>query len=380
MSGRSARINMHPPLRRENVLICRWLSMPLRWSPPVLVAGKLGCVLIEHRGVVPEIDPSAYVAPTAVVCGAVRIGPGARILFGAVLTAEDGQVSVGARSVVMENAVLRGRAGHPVVVGDDVLVGPHAHVNGARVGDGCFLATGAALFPGCVAGAGSEVRIHGVVQVNTVLPPGTTVPIGWVAVGDPARIFPPGQHEQIWEIQESLDFPGTVYGVTGDTPAAERMSRQSAWFAAHRPSQGRPAGQGTDDAARRRGVHRAGDARRDRRHQPVRKRRKLASWAGLTPTVRGSDLTLRHGHISKQGASGTGSALTAAATLVKMSRTCPARLANRRSHPRAVSCGSPVPGRSGDAPGPGPQRPAPRRSPAPHPGGAPAAPQAAAHA
>ena len=151
----------------------------------------------------------------------MRIGPGARILFGAVLTAEDGQVSVGARSVVMENAVLRGRAGHAVVVGDDVLVGPHAHVNGARVGDGCFLATGAALFPG-------------VVQVNTVLPPGATVPIGWVAVGDPARIYPPGQHEQIWEIQESLDFPGTVYGVTRDTPAAERMSRQSAWFAAHR--------------------------------------------------------------------------------------------------------------------------------------------------
>jgi transposase len=29
--------------------------------------------------------------------------------------------------------------------------------------------------------------------------------------------------------------------------------------------------------------------------------RKLASWAGLTPTVRGSDLTVRHGHISKQG-------------------------------------------------------------------------------
>ena len=36
--------------------------------------------------------------------------------------------------------------------------------------------------------------------------------------------------------------------------------------------QGRPAGQGTPDAARRRGVHRPGDAGRDRRHQPVRKR------------------------------------------------------------------------------------------------------------
>ena len=190
-------------------------------------------MLIEHRGAVPEVDPTAYVAPTAVVCGAVRIGPGARVLFGAVLTAEDGAVSVGARSIVMENAVVRGRERHPVVIGDDVLVGPHAHVNGARVDDGCFLATGASLFPGCVAGTGSEVRINAVVQVNTVLAPGSTVPIGWVAVGNPARIFPPGAHERIWDIQEHLDFPGTVYGVSRDTPATMRMSRQSAWFGAH---------------------------------------------------------------------------------------------------------------------------------------------------
>ena len=190
-------------------------------------------MLIEHRGSVPEVHPSAYVAPTAVLCGAVRIGPDARVLFGAVVTAEDGQVSVGARSVVMENAVIRGRLRHPVVVGDDVLIGPHAHINGATIDDGCFLATGVSLFPGSVAGPGSEVRIGGVVQVNTVLPPGSMIPIGWVAVGDPAKIYPPGQHEQIWSIQESLDFPGTVYGVSRQTPAAERMSRQSAWFAAH---------------------------------------------------------------------------------------------------------------------------------------------------
>src|ERR1700722_13207426 len=126
-------------------------------------------MLIKHRGAVPEIDPSAYVAPTAVLCGAVRIDPGARVLFGAVLTAEDGEVSLGARSIVMENAVVRGRARHPVVIGDDVLVGPHAHVNGAQVGDGCFLATGAALFPGSVAGARSEIRIGAVVPFTPVL-------------------------------------------------------------------------------------------------------------------------------------------------------------------------------------------------------------------
>ena len=196
-------------------------------------AWQSGWMLIEHRDNVPQIHPSAYVAPTAVVCGAVYIGAGARILFGAVLTAEDGEIRIGDRTVVMENALIRGRAGHPAIIGDDVLVGPHAHLNGPRVGDGCFLATGAALFPGSAVGAGAEVRIHGVVQVNTVVAPGQTVPIGWVAVGDPARLFSPGQHEQIWAIQESLDFPGTVYGLARGAPATERMRRQAAWYGSH---------------------------------------------------------------------------------------------------------------------------------------------------
>src|SRR5919199_28915 len=112
-------------------------------------------MLIAHRGRSPRIHPGAYVAPTAVVCGAVHIDADARILFGAVLTAEDGEVHIGTRTVVMENALVRGRAGHPAAIGADVLVGPHAHVNGARVDDGSFLATGAALFPGSVVGAGS---------------------------------------------------------------------------------------------------------------------------------------------------------------------------------------------------------------------------------
>jgi carbonic anhydrase/acetyltransferase-like protein (isoleucine patch superfamily) len=155
-------------------------------------------MLIEHRGATPTVDPSAYVAPTAVLCGDVHVGPDARILFGAVLTAEDGRVDVGARCVVMENALVRGRAAHPTTIGEDVLVGPHAHVNGARVESGCFIATGAALFPGCCIGTGAEVRIHGVVHINTRIEPGAVVPIGWVAVGDPAQILPPDQHDAIW--------------------------------------------------------------------------------------------------------------------------------------------------------------------------------------
>jgi carbonic anhydrase/acetyltransferase-like protein (isoleucine patch superfamily) len=191
-------------------------------------------MILEHRGARPTIDPSAYVAPTAVVCGDVHVGAGARVLFGAVLTAEDGRVEVGRNCVVMENALVRGRSGHPARLGDDVLVGPHAHVNGCDVGPGCFLATGVALFPGARLGAGAEVRIHGVVHVNTVIAPSTVVPIGWIAAGDPAQLFPPERHDELWAVQRELDFPGTVYGVPRATPAEELMRRQSEFFAAHR--------------------------------------------------------------------------------------------------------------------------------------------------
>jgi carbonic anhydrase/acetyltransferase-like protein (isoleucine patch superfamily) len=189
-------------------------------------------MIIEHRGSSPSIDPSAYVAPNAVLCGDVRVGPDARILFGAVVSAEDGRVEIGARCVVMEHALVRARATHPVVLGDDVLVGPHAHVNGCVIGDGSFLATGASLFPGAELGRDVEVRINGVVHVNSKLPDRTVVPIGWIAVGD--LILSPDQHDEIWAAQKELDFPGTVYGLSRDASARERMERQSAWFGAHR--------------------------------------------------------------------------------------------------------------------------------------------------
>ena len=198
-----------------------------------VMAGMYRAVLIQHRGKTPVVDPTAYVAPTAVLCGDVHLGAESRVLFGAVLTAEDGRIDVGARCVIMENALVRGRASSPVAIGDDVLIGPHAHVNGATVGDGCFLATGSSVFPNSRLESGVEVRINAVVHVNTVIPEESVVPIGWVAVGDPARILPPDRHDDIWAVQSRLDFPGTVYGTSRDAPATERMSRQAAWYGAH---------------------------------------------------------------------------------------------------------------------------------------------------
>ena len=79
--------------------------------------------------------------------------------------------------------------------------------------DNAILATGSTLFNGAVIGEGLEVRVNGGVHLRTVLAKASLLPIGWVAVGDPAEILLPHEHEEIWELREPLNFPGTVFGV-----------------------------------------------------------------------------------------------------------------------------------------------------------------------
>ncbi|MFD1827830.1 MULTISPECIES: hypothetical protein [Mumia] len=63
--------------------------------------------------------------------------------------------------------------------------------------------------------------------MNSDLAPGTVVPIGWIAAGRPAELFSPDRHDKLWAVQETLDFPGTVYGVPRGTRMREIMRRQS---------------------------------------------------------------------------------------------------------------------------------------------------------
>ncbi len=195
-------------------------------------------MLLEHLGQRPRIHETAYIAPTATVCGDVTIGAESRVLFGAVLVAEGGPVTIGRHCIVMEQAVVRGTARHPARLGDHVLVGPHAHLSGCTVEESVFVATGASVFNGARLGAASEVRINGVVHVNTAVAAGATVPIGWVAVGNPAQILPPDEHERIWAVQKTLEFPRTVFGLerapAGGTIMPELTRRYGRALGAHR--------------------------------------------------------------------------------------------------------------------------------------------------
>lgn len=196
----------------------------IAWSVRSLARGSPALCHRVHGMV--SVDASAWVAPTAVLTGEVHVGPGSRILHGTVLNGDRGPVHVGQDVLVMENAVLRGRPEHPLELGDAVLVGPQAHLNGTSVEDEVFIATGVSMFPGSRAGSGCELRINSVLHVNSHLEPGTVVPIGWIAAGRPAQLFSPDRHDELWATQEPLDFPGTVYGVPRGTSMREIMRRQ----------------------------------------------------------------------------------------------------------------------------------------------------------
>lgn len=171
------------------------------------------------------------IAPTAVISGDVTIGAESQVLHGAIITAEGGSIVIGENVIVMENAVIRSSAADPVTIGDHCLIGPQSSISGAVIADEVFIATGVRIFNGARIGRGSEVRINAVVHLRTDLPEGSTVPIGWVAVGAPAQLYSPDRHEEIWAVQRELDFPGYVFGLDRDTP--DLMVQLTERYAAH---------------------------------------------------------------------------------------------------------------------------------------------------
>jgi carbonic anhydrase/acetyltransferase-like protein (isoleucine patch superfamily) len=132
-------------------------------------------------------------------------------------------VDIGANCVIMEHAVLRGTPQHPLTIADHVLAGPHCYLTGCTVDDEVFIATGAMVFNGARMGRASSVALGGAVHIGCVVPPETRIPIGWVAVGDPARLFPPGQASDIRAgLEEAGGFLPSVFGTN---PADDRSQQ-----------------------------------------------------------------------------------------------------------------------------------------------------------
>jgi carbonic anhydrase/acetyltransferase-like protein (isoleucine patch superfamily) len=199
-------------------------------------------MLLRHRGREPTVDPSAFVAPTATLVGDVRVGPRARVLYGAVLDAEGSRVEVGECAIVCEHAVLRATAAggtpRPVVLADHVFVGPHATLLGCQVDRCAYLATGVTVLHAARVGAGGSIAVGALVHAGAVVPDELFVPPNMLAVGDPVRLLPPDDPAALGEAVRSTGFARLAFGVEAvweDRIARYRQTAEvrSAEFAAH---------------------------------------------------------------------------------------------------------------------------------------------------
>ena len=132
---------------------------------------------------VPAIDKDAWIAPGAVVVGAVRIGSFSSIWYGSVLRADEDEITIGAECNIQDLCCIHVDPGQPAVLEDRVTVGHHATLHGAHVESGALVGIGAVVLGGARVGARS------LVAAGTVVLPSAVVPAGVLYAGVPGRVI-----------------------------------------------------------------------------------------------------------------------------------------------------------------------------------------------
>ncbi|HET9077138.1 MAG TPA: gamma carbonic anhydrase family protein, partial [Acidimicrobiales bacterium] len=137
------------------------------------------------------IHGTAFVHPEATVIGSVRLGPRSSVWPQAVLRGDYGSITIGEASNVQDGAVIHATAELDTVVGDWVVIGHLAHLEGCTVADRALIGVGSAVLHRARIGVGATVGA-GAVVTNKM-----DVPAGALAVGVPAAIKEDRSHADV---------------------------------------------------------------------------------------------------------------------------------------------------------------------------------------
>ena len=132
-------------------------------------------------GVVPVVDPAAFVHPTAVLIGDVVVGAGCYVGPGASLRGDMGRITVAAGANVQDGCVLHCFPDRETSVGASGHIGHQATLHGCRIGPGALIGIGATVMDGASVGARALVGAH------SFVPADMTIRDGYLALGSPAR-------------------------------------------------------------------------------------------------------------------------------------------------------------------------------------------------
>lgn len=131
---------------------------------------------------IPNIHPSAFIAPNATVLGDVTVGEYSSFFFGAVARSEFVPIVIGARTNIQDNCVLHADPGLPMTIGSGVTVGHSAILHSCTVGDNSLIGMGAIVLNGAVIGENC------IVAAGALVPQGMVVPDGSLVIGSPAKV------------------------------------------------------------------------------------------------------------------------------------------------------------------------------------------------
>ncbi|GAA0396593.1 gamma carbonic anhydrase family protein [Streptomyces luteireticuli] len=141
-----------------------------------------GPLTVPLLGSPPDIAPTAFVAPTAVLAGSVRIGDRASVWYHTVLRADGDEIHLGPESNLQDGTVVHADPGYPVRVGARVSVGHNAVLHGCRLEDDVLVGMGAVLQNGVRVGPWS------IVAAGTVVPPDRRIPPNTLVAGPHAAV------------------------------------------------------------------------------------------------------------------------------------------------------------------------------------------------
>lgn len=134
-------------------------------------------------GLIPVVDPSSFVHPSAVLIGDVIIGPQVYIGPAACLRGDFGRIVVERGANVQDTCVLHGYPGKDMLVEADGHVGHGAILHGCRIGRNALIGMNAVVNDNAVIGESSIVSVLSFVRAEMVVPPRMLV------AGSPARII-----------------------------------------------------------------------------------------------------------------------------------------------------------------------------------------------
>jgi carbonic anhydrase/acetyltransferase-like protein (isoleucine patch superfamily) len=148
-------------------------------------------------GTTPAVDPGAWVAPGAVLVGAVSLAADASVWYGTVVRADTATIAVGARTNLQDGVVVHADPGFPVTLGEGVSVGHRAVLHGCVIGDDVLVGMGAVVLNGARIGSGTLIAAGAVVLEGAEVPPGSLV------AGLPAKVRRPLTDDELAAVRRN---------------------------------------------------------------------------------------------------------------------------------------------------------------------------------